>query len=62
MTLPLFYINLARRVDRRRFMEKQFAESGIAAERVEAFTPEEVPIASLARWTDPVHPRHVSPA
>jgi glycosyl transferase, family 25 len=61
MTLALLYLNLARRTDRRRFMERQFAALGLAAERVEAFTPETVPVASLARWTDPVYPRHVSP-
>lgn len=61
MSLALFYINLARRTDRRRFMEGQFAAMGLEAERVEAFTPAGVPVASLARWTDPVRPRHVSP-
>jgi glycosyl transferase, family 25 len=61
MTLALFYINLARRADRRHFMERQFVARRLTAERVEAFVPEAVPVASLARWTDPVHPRHVSP-
>jgi glycosyl transferase, family 25 len=62
MTLALFYINLVRRGDRRRFMEAQFASLGVDAERVEARIPEGLPIASIARWTDPVRPRHVSPA
>ena len=37
--LPVFYINLAHRTDRRAFMERQFAALGIAAERLEAVTP-----------------------
>lgn len=61
MPLCLFYLNLDRRTDRRRFMAAQFAALALSAERVEAFSPEAVPVASLARWTDPVRPRHVSP-
>jgi len=37
--LPVFYINLASRPDRRGFMERQFERLGIAAERLEATTP-----------------------
>ena len=41
--IPVFYINLATRPDRRAFMERQYARLGIAAERVEAITPAEMP-------------------
>jgi len=40
---PVYYINLAARPDRRAFMERQFAQLGIAAERVEAVRTDEVP-------------------
>ncbi|MBK8086290.1 MAG: glycosyltransferase family 25 protein [Devosia sp.] len=40
--LPVFYINLARRTDRRVFMERQFAALGIRAERIEATTPDDL--------------------
>ncbi|MGH6949366.1 MAG: glycosyltransferase family 25 protein, partial [Vitreimonas sp.] len=36
----IFWINLDSREDRRRFMEAQFAELGLAAERIAAVTPE----------------------
>lgn len=38
-TIPIFYINLASRPDRREQMERQFAQLGLAAERLEAVTP-----------------------
>jgi glycosyl transferase family 25 len=41
--LPIFYINLASRADRRAFMEGQFAAMGVSAERIEAKTPADVP-------------------
>jgi GR25 family glycosyltransferase involved in LPS biosynthesis len=37
--IPVFYINLASRPDRREHMERQFALLGVAAERIEAVTP-----------------------
>lgn len=37
--IPVFYINLAARRDRRDFMERQFDQLGIAAQRIEAATP-----------------------
>ena len=40
--LPVFYINLARRTDRRVFLERQFAALGIRAERIEATTPDDL--------------------
>ncbi len=41
--MPIFYINLESRPDRRAFMERQFAELGLSAERVRATTLDEVP-------------------
>lgn len=47
--IPVFYINLATRPDRREFMEQQFAQLGMAAERVEAVTPAEMPALTRQR-------------
>ena len=41
--VPVYYINLASRPDRRAFMEEQFDRLGIAAKRVEAVRIDEVP-------------------
>lgn len=41
--IPIFYINLESRPDRRAFMERQFVELGVVAERVRATTLDEVP-------------------
>src|SRR5690606_32587268 len=38
MPLPIFYINLAARRDRREFMESQLRAMGMAAVRIEAVT------------------------
>ena len=43
MQVPIIYINLASRTDRRDFMENQFAQLGLVAERLEAVTIAEVP-------------------
>lgn len=40
--IPVYYINLASRPDRREFMERQFQRLGIAAERIEAVRIDEV--------------------
>ncbi|OEO28933.1 hypothetical protein VW23_027755 [Devosia insulae DS-56] len=40
--IPVYYINVASRLDRRQFMEEQFARLGIVAERLDAVTPREV--------------------
>ena len=37
--IPLYYVNLASRPDRREFMDAQFARVGLAATRIEAVTP-----------------------
>lgn len=51
--LPIFYINLDSRPDRREFMEAQFARLGIAAERISAVTTADVPPHLIAHHDDP---------
>lgn len=41
--VPIFYINLANRPDRRERMERIFAERGLSATRIEACTPDTIP-------------------
>ncbi|MBN9310933.1 glycosyltransferase family 25 protein [Devosia sp.] len=53
--IPVFYINLDARIDRRAHMEKQFEQLGIAAERISAVTVAEVPAALVARVQRPGH-------
>lgn len=60
MALHIFYINLDRRNDRREFMERQFAGSGLTAERISATTPETLPPEAL-RYCDEKRTRWVSP-
>ena len=40
--MQIYYINLARRTDRRAFMEAQFARLGLEATRIEAVTPDDL--------------------
>lgn len=51
--LPAYYINLASRLDRREFMERQFATLGINAERVDAVTVDRLPPDLIARLRAP---------
>lgn len=60
--LPIFYINLDSRPDRRQFMEEQFARLGIRAERVSALTTADVPAELIAYHDDPGILWPVSPA
>lgn len=53
--IPVFYINLDARIDRRAHMERQFEQLGIAAERISAVTVAEVPAALVARVQRPGH-------
>ena len=53
--LPVFYINLDSRQDRRAFMEEQFGRLSMAAERFPAVTMDEVPPELVARHADPRH-------
>jgi len=60
VTLPVFYINLARRIDRRRFMEEQFTRLGVSAERVEAVTAAEIPESDASAYCNPRKGRWVT--
>ena len=51
--MRIFYINLARRTDRRAFMEEQFARLGLAASRIEAVTPADLEPEDIERWCNP---------
>lgn len=48
--LPIFYINLASRPDRREFMERQLAELGLIGHRIEAVTADEISDADAERY------------
>ena len=54
--MQIYYINLARRTDRRAFMEEQFARLGLEATRIEAVMPEEVPESDRAAYCHPSRP------
>lgn len=45
-----YYINLTSRLDRRVFMERQFSELGIQANRVEATVPNRIPKSLLDEY------------
>lgn len=47
--LPIYYTNVARRTDRRGFMEGQFQKLGLTAERIDAITPDRIAPELLAR-------------
>ena len=51
--LPIFYINLESRLDRRDFMERQFDRLGLSADRVVALTPAQLPSDRVVRFSDP---------
>lgn len=51
--VPIYYINLASRPDRRAFMEEQFDQLGIVATRVDAVTMDEVPAELVAYHASP---------
>lgn len=59
--IPVFYINLADRPDRRTFMERQFARLGMPAERVEAITAAEIPELTRLRQAALAPHRRLSP-
>jgi hypothetical protein len=59
--LPVFFINLRNRPDRRTFMEQQFAKLGIAAERIEALTPGDLSPTERAAALSPEQPWAISP-
>ncbi len=59
--LPIYFINTARRTDRRAFMEHQFDALGLAATRIEAVTPETIDPAMIERFCNPPAGRRVRP-
>jgi glycosyl transferase, family 25 len=60
--IPIFYINLAARTDRRIFMAEQFERLGLQAARIEAVTSEAVPAKQRARYGDPRRHGWLTPA
>lgn len=61
MSIPIYYINLASRTDRRDFMEEQFARLGLSATRIEAVTPADIPAEDLAAYCDTTKPAYRRP-
>jgi len=51
--IPIYYINLASRSDRRQAMEARFATLGLQARRIEAVTPTTIAQNDLDRYCDP---------
>ena len=51
--IPIHYINLATRQDRRSFMDEQFSRLGLAAQRIEAVAPEQVPARLVRKFIVP---------
>lgn len=61
MPIPIYYINLASRPDRRDFMEEQFARLGLSATRIEAVTSADIGADDLARYCDSAKPIYRRP-
>lgn len=59
--MRIYYINLARRTDRRVLIEGELTRLGLSAERIEATTPDDIPKSDIARYCDPNRYRFVSP-
>lgn len=59
--MPIYYINLASRTDRRDFMEEQFARLGLEATRIEAVTPADIPTEDIAAYCDTTKPNYLRP-
>jgi len=53
MAIPIFYINLDHRTDRRKRMESQLSALGLNATRVSATTPDQLSAQELASYCDP---------
>jgi glycosyl transferase family 25 len=58
--MQVYYINVAARTDRRAFMEGQLERLGLAAERIDAVTPAQVPDADRAAYSHPSRPYWLS--
>ncbi|WP_374622770.1 glycosyltransferase family 25 protein [Devosia sp.] len=59
--LPIYYVNLASRPDRRDFMDAQFARVGLAARRIEAVTPATIAQEIVERHCGARRPDQFSP-
>lgn len=57
--LPIYYINLATRPDRRDFMEQQLAGLGLSGTRIEAATPADLSAEEIALYCDGRKPRYL---
>lgn len=53
---PIFFINLARRPDRRRYMEAQLAALGLVGTRIEAVTPADLTAEDIERYCNTERP------
>ncbi|KKB79793.1 hypothetical protein VW35_04635 [Devosia soli] len=54
--LPIYYINLANRRDRRAFMENQFSRLQLSGTRIEAVTPADISAEDIDRFCNPLRP------
>lgn len=59
--MPVFYINVAARTDRRDYMEAQFSDLGVTAQRIDAVTPATIAPEFLARFCHSARRQWVSP-
>lgn len=59
--IPIYFINLASRPERREFMERQFSSLGLQAKRVEGRTPADVDAAALQAYCNPAKMRWIMP-
>lgn len=57
MAVPLYYINMSRREDRRQFMENQLLGLGLTATRIEAATPADISPEDVAAYCNRNNPR-----
>jgi glycosyl transferase family 25 len=57
--LPIYYINLAKRTDRRAFMDDQLAALGLKGTRVEAVTPADLTQDEIDSYCDGRKPRYL---
>src|SRR5665213_1024132 len=58
--IPIFYINISHRTERRAFMEAQFARLDLAVERIEAVTPRDLTASDIALYCDPARMHRIS--
>jgi GR25 family glycosyltransferase involved in LPS biosynthesis len=60
--IPIFYINLAARADRRAYMAAQLEPMGIEATRIDAVAAPDIPAEQLRRYGDPRRHGWLTPA